>query len=69
MIYKEITVVIKVPTGESCYYYENGERKASCSWLLKHSGLDQRWCKIFDDVNVSNHMKCQECLTATRGKQ
>jgi len=64
----KINVTLKIPPGDTCYYppkpgYANG---CCCDWRLgREESFRDRWCKLFDLVNVKNGGKCPECLKAT----
>lgn len=64
----KIPVFIRVPPGDTCQYPpENGAVQGyACSWMLTHMAVGKRWCRIFNDADVSGWLKCNDCLNLTR---
>jgi hypothetical protein len=62
----KINVQVDVPPGPTCSYppKDGAVRGFTCQWILGHTGSGQKWCRLFDDANVTDMYKCKGCLDA-----
>lgn len=62
-----IQVTVKIPPDELCSYPpKNGDARGyTCPWMLSHLAARKKWCRIFDDADVSHGLKCTACLEKT----